>query len=492
MKNLFTVYVLLLIIAISPLTAQTTTPDIRPCFTHELQQMHTLRSRAYGEAVQRTFDEAKQRAQLRDDDTTVYHIPVVVHVLYNTPAENLSDAVVQSQIAKLNEDYRRLNADAAQTRDVFMDRVADTRIEFYLAYLDPDGNQTNGITHNETDQVSFSPFGDVLGTLEGLGLTPDQIACLIEAAGSSDPLTAVLGCGISIDVLLQLVDIFTNLGQGSMDGMKDPATGGVAAWDTDRYLNIWVCDLNGESPPVGLLLGFAYPPAGLANWPAGSNGTAATDGVVVDYLAFGNNTPNTNPLQPFADGGRTAVHEVGHYLGLRHIWGDGDCTQDDGIDDTPDAEAQTDIMASCSSTANTCTEAIDPQLPDMFENYMDYSSDECQNLFTRQQADLMRAVLTGPRVGLLWQNTVGVPTTEIATLGINVQPNPTQGIIGVRWNGDTPLTMIEVYNAAGVRVARVQPTGVNTEIDLSREPQGVYMLQATNGIQHQVVKIVKQ
>lgn len=491
MKAFITSCALSLGLASLPLAAQQDVSHVRPCFTHELQTMHTWQDRAYGESVQRVFDEAKHRSQLRDDDTTVYRIPVVVHVLYNTPAENLSDAVVQSQIAKLNEDYRRQNADAAQTRDVFLDRVADTRIEFYLAYLDPNGNQTNGITHTETTQASFSPFGDIGSALEDLGLTPEQIQCLMEAVSTGD-INSALACGVSLEVLLQLVEIFTSGGGGNMDAMKDPATGGVAAWDTDRYLNIWVCDLNGENPAVGLLLGFAYPPADLPNWPAGSNGTAATDGVVIDYLSFGNNTPNTTPLQPFADDGRTAVHEVGHYLGLRHIWGDGDCTQDDGIDDTPDADAQTDATAGCDPSQNTCTEATDPQLPDMYENYMDYSSDECQNLFTRQQADLMRSVLTGPRAGLLWQNTVGIESPAIDMPQVSAQPNPTQGTLRVSWKGNVPPSNLSVYNAAGVCVATVQPTGMTSEIDLSQQPQGVYILKATTGTQHQIVKIVKQ
>ncbi|MBK8471651.1 MAG: hypothetical protein IPL33_05340 [Sphingobacteriales bacterium] len=93
--------------------------------------------------------------------------------------------------------------------------------------------------------------------------------------------------------MLQLVEIFTSGGGGNMDAMKDPATGGVAAWDTDRYLNIWVCDLNGEKSGSWFIAWLCLSARRFAQLAAGSNGTAATDGVVIDYLSFGNNTPNT-------------------------------------------------------------------------------------------------------------------------------------------------------------------------------------------------------
>ena len=477
-----------------PLVAQpinTTEPAaIRRCVTHELQYLNTLKNRDYGIAVQQTFDEAKQRANLRQDDTTIYRIPVVVHVLYNNADENISDEVVQSQIAKLNEDYRRQNADAANTREVFLDRAVDTRIEFYLAYLDPNGNQTTGITHNQTDRENFSIMGDIMQTLEGLGLTQEQITCLMSALATGD-FEAVSACGVSLDVIIELITIFGGQ-QNNMDDMKNPATGGVAPWDTERYLNIWVCDLNGDDPSLGMILGFAYPPANLPNWPANSNGTAETDGVAIDFRSFGNATPNTQTLAPFADGGRTSVHEVGHYFGLRHIWGDGDCTQDDGIEDTPDAAAQTDIALACSESPNTCTEANDPQLPDMFENYMDYSSDECQNLFTRQQADLMRSVITGPRAGLLWQNSVvGVTPAPLANWDIKLQPNPTNNIATLTWNSTAPLHAIEIYNAAGARVMTLQPNSKSIAIDLSEQASGVYVLKTISGTQSQTLKLIK-
>ena len=158
-----------------------------------------------------------------------------------------------------------------------------------------------------------------------------------------------------------------------------------------------------------MLLGFAYPPVGAPNWPAGQNGTDETDGLAIHYQAFGAGSSNTAPLAPFSDDGRTVVHEMGHYLGLRHIWGDDACGIDDGIADTPDSDAATDATSGCNWTQNNCTGDGTPDKPDMIENYMDYSSDECQNLFSRGQVDIMRAMLEGPRGGLLWQNILAAP-----------------------------------------------------------------------------------
>ncbi|MCB0663092.1 MAG: zinc metalloprotease, partial [Saprospiraceae bacterium] len=192
-------------------------------------------------------------AQQGVTDRAVYTIPVVVHVIWNTTAENISDAQVQSQIDVLNEDFRRLNADANNT----WSQAADSEIEFCMATIDPNGTATTGITRRQTTVSSFS----------------------------------------------------------SNDNMKFYSTGGTDAWPAGDYLNIWVCDLSSG------LLGYAQFPGGPAN----------TDGVVIDYAYFGRNGSATPPF----DLGRTATHEVGHWLNLRHIWGDGNCNVDDFVTDTP-------------------------------------------------------------------------------------------------------------------------------------------------------------
>jgi hypothetical protein len=246
---------------------------------------------------------------------SVRTIPVVVHVLYNTAAENISLAQIKSQIAVLNRDYRCKNTDKSKAPQVWKGLVADAYVEFALATKDPQGKATSGVTRTRTSRTDFE----------------------------------------------------------ADDSMKSSDTDGVDAWPTNKYLNIWVCTLGGG------LLGYAQFPGG----------PAATDGVVILNTAFGTNGTARAPFNL----GRTATHEVGHWLNLRHIWGDTeDCSGSDLVADTPNAEGPNYGKphwphVSCSNGPNG----------DMFMNYMDYVDDDSMFMFTPQQVSRIRATLEGPR-----------------------------------------------------------------------------------------------
>lgn len=158
----------------------------------------------------------------------------------------------------------------------------------------------------------------------------------------------------------------------------------IAYWPSDQYLNIWVCDLSGS------VLGFAQPP-GAASVPGLSptDGAKKTDGVVIDYKAFG----TVGTLYPTKYTlGRTTTHEVGHWFGLSHPWGDfnsGDCSLTDYCSDTPPcANAFESAYPGCSVAAPiTCTPSR------MIQNYMDYSDDGCMNLFTQDQKTRIRTTI---------------------------------------------------------------------------------------------------
>ncbi len=267
--------------------------------------------------------------------TGVITIPVVVHVVYRTSIENISDAQILSQIAVLNEDFRRLNADRFNTPSDFTSVAADVQIEFCLASVDPQGNTTTGITRTATNATSF----------------------------------------------------------GTNNAVKFASQGGVNAWPSDSYLNIWVCTIGNN------ILGYAQFPGG----------SAATDGVVIDYRYFGTNGTATAPFNL----GRTATHEVGHWLNLRHIWGDGGCSVDDFVNDTPLAGGPNYTGSPCIYPGpNSCSPKgrnKGNDLPDMFQNYMDYSDDGCMNLFTLGQTARMRALFdaSGARATLLNSNGCG-------------------------------------------------------------------------------------
>lgn len=285
---------------------------------HLLEQDPSLAERR-AEIENQTAQIIKNQKNDKSTQAVTYTIPVVVHILYRTAAENITDAQVQSQIDVLNEDYQLLNADNVNVPSLFSGLKANVQINFCLAKQDPNGVATTGITRTTTTKTSF----------------------------------------------------------GTNDAVKKVSSGGKAPWNTAAYMNLWVCNIGGG------ILGYAQFPGG----------PAATDGVVIDYRYLGRNGSSVAPFNK----GRTATHEVGHYLNLYHIWGDDGtaCTGSDLVSDTPN---QADENYGCPSFPNpSCSNTSD-----MFMNYMDYSDDGCMNMFSSGQSDRMRALFGtgGTRVGL--------------------------------------------------------------------------------------------
>lgn len=401
-----------------------------------------------------------QHAKQQNPDT-IYRFPIVVHVVYNEAAENLDEQLIQDQIDVLTRDFRRQNADTSDLRSIFLPVAADAGIEFFLADIDPDGNPTNGITRTNTSTTSFGSIT-------------------------------------------------------SLDLVKDSATGGKNAWPTDEYLNIWVCDLS--IPLLGdAALGFAYPPIEAPNWPSELQNTQEQyEGIVIHYKVFGPNNPLATGLLSIADQGRTAVHEMGHYLGLRHIWGDAgnpllggiDCdpSLDDGFDDTPNAGNNSQATG-CDKTKNSCGNGAPNDLPDMIENYMDYSTESCQVTFTAQQAGLMRAMVVLGRTGMadIYVNDIRVidgkfrdngPSTNIQTLESGkstIYPNPSTDEITITWPSNVEGIDISIYSIAGIHIASSLPQTDVNKMNISSLLPGHYIVQInfTNGIK-EFIPLIKQ
>lgn len=157
---------------------------------------------------------------------------------------------------------------------------------------------------------------------------------------------------------------------------------GLSYWPNDQYLNIWVADVRIFG---SLLLGYAQFPDqsgidGLPNFDQNDE----TDGVVINYTCIGTVGPDLNPSFNL---GRTLTHEVGHWLGLRHTWGDGGCSEDDGISDTPNCADE------YYSSQPSCFAPMQCGNRRMIENFLDYSDDFCMNLFTTEQVNRMRDVM---------------------------------------------------------------------------------------------------
>jgi hypothetical protein len=250
----------------------------------------------------------RREAKFVAAEQPIITIKTIVHVVYNTDAQNVSDAQIASQIKALTADYRATNPDRSKVPEPWKGLVADSRIQFELAK----------VTRTKTSVASF---------------THD-------------------------------------------DNVKKASTGGIGPITPKSHLNLWVCALSGG------LLGYAQFPGGPQN----------TDGVVINYQAFG--TTGTAKV-PF-NKGRTATHEVGHYLNLRHIWGDTpDCSGSDMVPDTPNCAGPN--FGTPKFPTITCGNGPNG---DMFVNYMDYTDDAGMFMMTTQQVIRMRTAIDQSRKGL--------------------------------------------------------------------------------------------
>ena len=336
----------------------------------------------------RTQTGGSSPSQRVTDPAVTVTIPVVVRVLFNTPDQNISDAQIQSQIAVLNEDYRRLNADRASTPAQFLGLASDVNVEFKLACVDPAGNPTSGIIRVSTTRTGF----DIILAADG---TVNDIA----------------------------------------SGIK--YVPGAAPWPSDRYLNIWTCNFNDTNN-----LGYATFP-----WQQ-----SPVDGIVLAYNATG----RTGTLQARFNKGRTATHEVGHWLGLFHIWGDdsGACTGTDEVADTPN---QAGSNSGCPGfPIVTCSNQ-----GDMSMNYMDYTDDACMNLFTSGQKDRMRTLFAA---GGLRESFISVRIQQQATETCATNPvfsvAANQGAaVTYNWTVTAPL---QITSGQGTNQITCSKTGQGT------------------------------
>lgn len=314
-----------------------------------------------------------------------YEIPVVVHVIHNGEpvgtGTNIPDEQILSQIKVLNEDFKRLNSDAANTPSEFEAVAGSLDIEFVLARRDPEGLPTTGIVRAQGSRTSWT---------------------------------------VNDNYQLKA----------------------ISYWPAEDYLNIWVCNITD-------FLGYSQFPVsdlpGLEN----SSYNALTDGVVIWYRSFGSIEDGAFNLHPRYNRGRTATHEVAHFFGLRHIWGDdgNSCSGTDYVDDTPNQGGST------SGCPNHPATSCDTHT--MFQNFLDYTDDACMNLFTRGQVDRMTAVIENSprRKSLLTSPALDPPASVANDLGIRKILAPSASTCN---KTITPQIEIRNYGNNNVTSARIQ------------------------------------
>jgi len=317
----------------------THTPDghIR-CASTEYEE--TLREKNKNRATTEEFEswlsekitEARvKNKNARNATATVITIPVVVHVIHNGDAIGTDENIADAQVIS---QITVLNQDYRRllgSPGYNSNAVgADIEVQFCLAQRNPNGQPTTGIDRVNLGQASWT--------------------------------------------------------ESSAESTLKPQT----VWDSSQYLNLWVCKFSGS------LLGYAQFPnnsdlGGLDDF----DGNANTDGVVINYDCFGSIAIYPGgTYDPTYNRGRTATHEIGHFLGLRHIWGDNDSCSTDSTDSfkdyCPDTPAAKYEHYGCPTNNNSCSASPGN---DMIENYMDYTDDTCMNTFTLNQKERIRAVL---------------------------------------------------------------------------------------------------
>ena len=317
---------------IPELTGLPPVPPSRTCATMEQDSINRLRFPQRGSLnefeilIQEKIAEMERASASGRTKAGIITIPIVFHIVHSGEAvgsgSNISQAQVMAQVEVLNEDFRRMAGTPG-----FNDHPsgADIEIEFCLSKFDNNGKEMTepGIHRVRGTQTSWS--------------------------------------------------------RNEIEGILKPST----YWDPNQFYNIWTLDFSSEDE---LLLGYAQFPdqSGLPGLNE-RGGPATTDGVVIRYDVCGSaNKGNFPVMQAPYNKGRTLVHETGHWLGLRHIWGDGPCGSEDFVSDTPDADGPN---RGCPIGRVSCGGV------NMVQNYMDYTDDACMNIFTKGQKARMLAVM---------------------------------------------------------------------------------------------------
>ncbi len=329
--------------------------------------------------------------------------------LKNDPAMNLRMQQIEAQTAA----YARLNAANKTTM------VVTIPVVFHVLY------STNNATQNISD-ARINAQLDVLNkdfsrTNADAGNTPAVFQGVAANTGIQFCLAVRDPNGVTTTGIIRKQTAITSFVD---DDVKFNATGGDDAWPTASYLNIWVCNLGGG------LLGYAQFPGG----PANTDGVVLLNGSVGGPAAPGTSTPYHL--------GRTATHEVGHWLNLRHIWGDANCGND-LVSDTP--TQQTSNFGCPTFPHVTCSNGPNG---DMFMNYMDYVDDNCMNMFTAGQSTRSNAVLAAGGARSTLASSQGCVPVGGGTCG----PPASKSATGITQTSAT-ISWAAVPNAVSYKVA---------------------------------------
>jgi hypothetical protein len=404
---------------------------------------------------------AYKKELARNGRAVPYTIPVVVHVLYSGTSEaaigtaaNLFAGQIQAQIDVLNQAFAGNSPGNSTLPTVFSNVDAnDVGISFCLATKDKNGNT---LAEPGIDRINW------------------------QSKGWTNPTSFTSASGV--------INYF------------DKTIKPVSIWDPTKYFNIWVANFSNNSG----LYGYAKFPASstlVLNVSSSDLGTSKNDGIVVASLCFGSKTifpagfyNTANDIRSY---GTTSVHEVGHWLGLRHIWGDSYCGTD-YCNDTP--VQATNLYALCPTHPYNVGNCSGNTTGEMFQNFMGYATDACVSLFTAgQETRMLTAMLNSPNRKLLGTHglcgsapvvasaLMGMGETDDAVSGIRIYPNPSTGEVTL----DTreykeELSEVSIVNAFGQSVRKYNMLNGNNnvlQLSLNHLSKGIYtvIIKTPNG-----------
>ena len=320
---------------------------------------------------------AEKEAAMANGKTTAtsYTIPIIFHVIHGGQTvgtfPNLAAAQINSQITVLNQDYGGVGY-----------QTSTYPATAFVAYAAAATNSVSAASKDASGRVGIANCG------------------ITFCAATKDP-NGVTLTEPGIDRINYSTKGWTNPAtltsanfQTYIDGTIKPAS----IWDVTKYFNVWLTDENINS--VGLLGYSTFPPSSTNTGLSAPYGTTTTDGCWFYAKVCGSkNIYAAGTYDPTYCYGRTICHEAGHWLGLRHPWGDnGQCGGTDYCNDTPPEKGQTSSPPGCyygcptyPSQANTCTYGGQTNTNgDMFMNIMDYTDDGCMYMFTNDQAIRMQ------------------------------------------------------------------------------------------------------
>ena len=367
-------------------------------------------------------------------------------------AQNPEIAVAMNQINQQTEDWI-----TAQQVSVQMRAVETVPVVVHVVWLDNSENISEAQIMSQIDVLNE----DFRKLNSNASTTPAAFAavaadveiefCLAKFDPNGNPTNGITRTQTTIDEIGETEFFYSTTGGG-----HDP-------WDNTKYINIWICNQEEGS------LGFATPP-GTADPPE-------SDGVVIPSVYFGTIGTAANSAPNHL--GRTATHEMGHYFNLEHIWGPGDggCNEDDFVSDTPNQDFESEGCSTFPFTDN-CTSGGNGI---NFQNFLDYSDDDCMTMFTEGQKMRMLAALNGPRASLLNSNVCDamVATNDLNSFGrsISIFPNPVNHLLTLSVVDEFASQELnwELLDVVGKKQLSFSMTEKIT-LDVAHLPQGVYYL----------------